>query len=139
MPVTVVVPQTTTEHARALIRAQGAELIVHGAVWDEANALAQSLLGAEDAFVHPFDDPLLWTGHSTLVDELAAADFKPDAVVLAVGGGGLLAGVVQGLERHGWTDVDRKSTSELQSPCNLVCRLLLEKKKKKKKKRLRDS
>ena len=105
IPVTVVVPQTTTEHARALIRAQGAELIVHGAVWDEANALAQSLLGAEDAFVHPFDDPLLWAGHSTLVDELAAADFKPDAVVLAVGGGGLLAGVVQGLERHGWTDV----------------------------------
>ena len=46
MPVTVVVPQTTTEHARALIRAQGAELIVHGSVWDEANALAQSLLGA---------------------------------------------------------------------------------------------
>nr|WP_180317164.1 pyridoxal-phosphate dependent enzyme [Delftia acidovorans] len=105
IPVTVVVPQTTTEHARALIRAQGAELVVHGAVWDEANALAQSLLGTEDAFVHPFDDPLLWAGHSTLVDELAAADFKPDAVVLAVGGGGLLAGVVQGLERHGWTDV----------------------------------
>ena len=73
MPATVVVPQTTTEHARALIRAQGAELIVHGSVWDEANALAQSLLGADDAFVHPFDDPLLWAGHSTLVDELAAA------------------------------------------------------------------
>ncbi|MDR3016747.1 pyridoxal-phosphate dependent enzyme [Delftia acidovorans] len=105
LPVTVVVPQTTTEHARALIRAQGAELIVHGAVWDEANALAKSLLGAEDAFVHPFDDPLLWAGHSTLVDELATADFKPDAVVLAVGGGGLLAGVVQGLQRHGWSDV----------------------------------
>ncbi|CAB5674315.1 Phenylserine dehydratase [Delftia tsuruhatensis] len=105
IPVTVVVPQTTTEHARAQIRAQGAELRVHGAVWDEANVLAQSLLGAQDAFVHPFDDPLLWQGHSTLVDELEAAGFKPDAVVLAVGGGGLLAGVVQGLLRHGWTDV----------------------------------
>jgi L-serine/L-threonine ammonia-lyase len=103
--VTVVVPRSTTAHAQALIREQGAELIVHGEVWDEANALAQSLLGEGDAFVHPFDDPLLWEGHASLVDEVAQAGLRPDAVVLSVGGGGLLAGVVQGLERQGWTDV----------------------------------
>lgn len=105
LPVTVVVPRTTTEHARAQIRAQGAELIVHGAVWDEAHALAQSLLDGDAAFVHPFDDALLWEGHASLIDEVAAAGFKPGAVVLAVGGGGLLAGVVQGLRRQGWNDV----------------------------------
>src|SRR5688572_31356542 len=38
-------------------------------------------------------------------------------------------------ERSGWATGDRKSTSELQSQSNLVCRLLLEKKKKKKKKK----
>lgn len=105
IPVTVVVPRTTTAHAQAQIRAQGAELIVHGAVWDEANALAQSLLDADAAFIHPFDDPLLWEGHSSLIDEVAAAGLRPDAVVLAVGGGGLLAGVVQGLQRQGWSGV----------------------------------
>lgn len=105
IPVTVVVPLTTTEHAQAQIRAQGAQLLVHGAVWDEANVLAQSLVDEEAAFIHPFDDPLLWEGHASLIDEVAAAGLRPDAVVLAVGGGGLLAGVVRGLQRHGWTDV----------------------------------
>ena len=105
VPVAVVVPETTTERARALIRAQGAQLIVHGAAWHEADALAQSMLGADDAFLHPFDDPLLWQGHATLVDEVARAGVKPGAVVLSVGGGGLFCGVVEGLRRNGWQDV----------------------------------
>ncbi|TBV06980.1 pyridoxal-phosphate dependent enzyme [Stutzerimonas kirkiae] len=105
IPVTVVVPETTTERARALIRAEQAELIVHGEAWHEANTLAQSLLGADDAFLHPFDDPLLWQGHASLVDEVAQAGIRPDVVVLSVGGGGLYAGVVEGLRRNGWNDV----------------------------------
>lgn len=105
VPVTVVVPESSTERARQLIRQEEAEVIVHGKVWHEANELALSLVGADDAFIHPFDDPLLWSGHASLVDEVAAAGFKPDAVVLAVGGGGLLAGVCEGLERNGWADI----------------------------------
>ncbi|NYT38983.1 pyridoxal-phosphate dependent enzyme [Allopusillimonas soli] len=105
IPVTVVVPQTTTERAKALIARENAEVIVHGASWQEANALAQSMLSDDAAFLHPFDDPLLWAGHASLVDEVAAAGMKPGAVVLSVGGGGLLAGVVQGLRRNGWHDV----------------------------------
>ncbi|WP_406625325.1 pyridoxal-phosphate dependent enzyme [Acidovorax sp. SDU_ACID1] len=105
IPVTVVVPETTTERARALIRAEHADLIVHGKAWHEANALAQSLLGKDDAFLHPFDDPLLWQGHASLVDEVAQNGLTPGAVVLSVGGGGLYAGVVEGLRRNGWGDV----------------------------------
>ena len=105
LPVDVVVPETTSARARELIALQGARRTVHGASWQEANALAQSLLGATDAFIHPFDDPLLWEGHATLVDELAQAGFNPDLVVLSVGGGGLLSGVVQGLHRNGWGHV----------------------------------
>lgn len=105
LAVTVVVPHSSTERARELIRQEGAEVIVHGSVWQEANELALSLVGENDAFIHPFDDPLLWEGHATLVDEVAARGVKPDAVVLAVGGGGLLAGVSQGLTRNGWADV----------------------------------
>lgn len=105
IPVIVVVPETTSERARTLIRTQGAELIVHGAAWHEANALAQSMLGKDDAFLHPFDDPLLWQGHATLIDEVAASGIKPDAIVLSVGGGGLFCGVIEGLQRNGWQDV----------------------------------
>ena len=49
-----------------------------------------------------FDDPLLWTGHATMIDEVVAAGFEPDVVVvLSVGGGGLLCGVAEGLQRNG--------------------------------------
>lgn len=105
VPVTVVVPETTTQRAQDLLALEGAKVIVHGSSWQEANQLAQTLICANDAFIHPFDDPLLWTGHATLIDEVAQSGRKPDVVVLAVGGGGLLSGVIEGLQRNGWNDV----------------------------------
>ncbi len=105
VPVTVVVPETTSDRAREMIGQEGAEVIVHGDSWQEANDLALSMVGESDAFLHPFDDPLLWQGHATLVDELAQSGVKPDAIVLSVGGGGLLCGVVEGLHRNDWADV----------------------------------
>ncbi|MDA3913308.1 pyridoxal-phosphate dependent enzyme [Oleiagrimonas sp.] len=103
--VTVVVPKTTTERAVELLRQKNAEVIVHGASWQEANELAQSLVGASDTFIHPFDGPLLWQVHATMIDEVARSGLKPDAIVLSVGGGGLLCGVMEGLHRHGWGQV----------------------------------
>lgn len=105
IPVVVVVPETTTARARGLIERQGAALTVHGESWHEANAHALSMVGPADAFLHPFDDPLLWDGHATMVDEMARQGPKPDAIVVSVGGGGLLCGVVAGLRRNGWSDV----------------------------------
>ncbi|KVE27571.1 serine dehydratase [Burkholderia vietnamiensis] len=105
VPVLVVVPETASVRARELIRSEGAEVVVHGASWVEANAFALAAVGEHDAFVHPFDDPVLWRGHATIVDEIAAVGPKPDAIVLAVGGGGLLCGVLEGLARNGWHDV----------------------------------
>ncbi len=104
VPVVVVVPETTTARARALIKSEQAELIIHGASWHDANERAKSMVTATDAFLHPFDDPLLWQGHSTMIDEVAAAGVRPDAVILSVGGGGLLCGVLEGMHRHGWRD-----------------------------------
>ncbi len=105
VPVVVVVPETTSEKARALILQESAEVIVHGTSWQEANAFALSLVEKSDAFLHPFDDPLIWRGHASLIDEVATSGVKPGAVVLSVGGGGLLCGVLEGLHRNGWTDV----------------------------------
>ena len=100
--VTVVVPQTASERAKELLRLEEAEVIVHGSSWQEANELALSMVGPADAFLHPFDDPLLWQGHASVIDEVARAGLTPDAVVLSVGGGGLLSGVAEGLHRNGW-------------------------------------
>ena len=105
IPVTVVVPETTSERAKELLLRENAEIIVHGVSWQEANDFALSLLGASDAFLHPFDDPLLWQGHATIVDEVFRSGLKPDAIVLSVGGGGLLSGVAEGLRRNGWGDL----------------------------------
>jgi L-serine/L-threonine ammonia-lyase len=106
--VTVVVPEKTTDMAKARMQAEGANVIVHGAAWDEANDLAMQMRDKNDAafFVHPFDHETIWWGHSTLVDELMTQMHgKPDAIVVAVGGGGLLSGVLEGMHRHGWDDV----------------------------------
>jgi L-serine/L-threonine ammonia-lyase len=105
VPVLVVVPETASARARELIAREGATLLVHGASFAEAHAHALALAGIGDAFIHPYDDPLLWEGHATLIDEIADAGVKPDAIVLSVGGGGLLSGVIAGLRRHGWHDV----------------------------------
>jgi L-serine/L-threonine ammonia-lyase len=101
IPVTVVVPETTTLRAKALIEQEGASVIVHGASWMEANALAQSMLDASSAFVHPFDNPIMWSGHGTMIDEVARANVSFDSVLVSVGGGGLLSGVIEGLRRNG--------------------------------------
>ncbi len=105
VPVIVVVPETTTQTARHLIRQEGAELVVHGASWQEANDLALSMVQETDAFLHPFDDPAIWRGHATLIDEVAKCGAKPDVVLLSVGGGGLMCGVIEGLYRNGLRDV----------------------------------
>lgn len=105
VPAVIVVPETTSARAKQLLAAEGAEVIVHGASWQEANEHVQSMIGAADAFIHPFDDPLLWDGHASMIDEVAAEGFRPDAVIVSVGGGGLMAGVIRGLHRNGWGDV----------------------------------
>lgn len=100
LPVTVVVPETTSVRARHLIEQEGARLIVHGKVWSEANAYALSLVSQEQIYIHPFDNPLLWEGISTLIDEVISEGMRPDAIILSVGGGSLLSGIAQGLEKH---------------------------------------
>lgn len=97
----IVVPHTTPEATRARIRRTGAEVIVHGKVWDEANQRARELASAADTeYVPAFDHPVLWEGHSSMVDEILDDCPQVDTVVTSVGGGGLLAGILTGLLRH---------------------------------------
>lgn len=106
VPVTVVVPTTTKSRAIDLIKHEGAEVIIQGENWDAAHTYATELTQKKEAaYIHPFDDPYIWTGHASIIDEIADANITPDAIVLSVGGGGLLCGVVEGLQRNNWHDV----------------------------------
>jgi len=105
IPVTVIVPKTTKKRAVDLIKLEGAQVIVSGEVWIEAHEHAMELSKKEAVYIHPFDDPYLWRGHSSVIDEIFNEGITPDAVVLSVGGGGLLCGVVEGLKRNNWQDV----------------------------------
>jgi L-serine/L-threonine ammonia-lyase len=106
LPVTIVVPETTAPEARAAIAATGATVLVHGADFDAASTRATELAEASGAAcLHPFDHPLLWEGHATLIDEIVAAGAVFDCVVTSVGGGGLLVGIVEGLRRNGLAHV----------------------------------
>jgi L-serine/L-threonine ammonia-lyase len=113
VPVTVFVPETTPANVRDLLELEGARVVVAGRVWREAHDAALAMLATqpEAVYIPPFDHPDIWTGHRSLVhelvDQLAALPYgaKPAAVVVAVGGGGLLNGVVEGLRDVGWTDV----------------------------------
>ncbi len=106
VPVTIVVPETTAVEVRERILATGANVLVHGSVFDEANAHAVALAtDRKAAYVHPYDHPLLWQGHATLIDEVVTAGAEFDCVVTSVGGGGLLAGIVEGLRRNGLRDI----------------------------------
>ncbi|NWW14715.1 SDSL protein, partial [Oreocharis arfaki] len=107
LPITVVVPSSSGPTPVRKLEELGATVEVYGKVWDDANRRAQELVKTEGwVSIHPFDHPLVWEGHASLVRELKdALEAKPGAIVVAVGGGGLLAGVVAGLHQVGWQDV----------------------------------
>ncbi|MGA9341094.1 MAG: pyridoxal-phosphate dependent enzyme [Rhodanobacteraceae bacterium] len=106
VPVTVVVFETTGAAVRKKLAAVGAAVRVHGAGWDDAHAEAERIAAETGGtLIHPFDHPTLWRGHATMIEEMARQGPRPDAVVLAVGGGGLMLGVIQGLNDVGWSDV----------------------------------
>ncbi|KAM7050691.1 L-serine dehydratase/L-threonine deaminase [Molossus nigricans] len=108
LPATIVVPSTTPALTIERLKAEGATVKVVGEMLDEALELAQALAKNNPGwvFVPPFDDPLIWEGHTSIVKELKETlREKPGAIVLSVGGGGLLCGVVQGLQEVGWRDV----------------------------------
>ncbi|NXB57893.1 SDSL protein, partial [Struthidea cinerea] len=107
LPITVVVPSSSGPTPVRKLEELGATVEVYGKVWDDANRRAQELVKTEGwVSIHPFDHPLVWEGHASLVWELKdSLEAKPGAIVVSVGGGGLLAGVVAGLHQVGWQDV----------------------------------
>ncbi|HYD40955.1 MAG TPA: threonine ammonia-lyase [Anaeromyxobacter sp.] len=93
-PATIVMPEATPIIKVASTRAHGARVVLAGGSYDEAYAEARRLEQAEGlTFVHPFDDPGVIAGQGTIGLELLEQVPDLDAVVVPVGGGGLVSGI----------------------------------------------
>jgi threonine dehydratase len=91
---TIVMPEWAPLIKVVSARRHKAEVILHGADFDEAYAKARAFAAErQQVFVHPFDDPRVIAGQGTLGLELLDQRPDVDAVILPVGGGGLAAGV----------------------------------------------
>lgn len=78
----------------AATKAYGAEVVLHGTIWDEANERAKELIAeCGYTYVHPFDDFDLMAGQGTLGHEVMDDVPDVDVLVVPIGGGGLISGV----------------------------------------------
>jgi len=85
----------------AATKGYGAEVVLHGTIWDEANEKAKELVRTEGlTYVHPFDDEQLIAGQGTLGLEVVQDWPEVDAIVVPIGGGGLISGVSMAVKSH---------------------------------------
>lgn len=91
----IVMPMTTPKIKVDAVRAYGAEVILFGDTYDMAEAEARRIEQRENlTFVHPYDDPDVIAGQGTIGMELIRqATTTPDVIFVAIGGGGLIAGI----------------------------------------------
>src|SRR6266581_1376385 len=97
----IVMPTTTPKIKVDAVKARGAEVHLRGDTYDEAYAEARRLARSRKlAFVHPYDDPDVIAGQGTIGMEILRQATQPlDAVFVAVGGGGLIAGIASYIKR----------------------------------------
>ena len=90
----IVMPATTPLMKVERTKSYGAEVILHGDVYDEACEYAYQLAEAEGlTFIHPFDDLAVATGQGTIAMEIIQELPLVDYILVPVGGGGLATGV----------------------------------------------
>jgi threonine dehydratase len=95
----VCMAENATPSKVAATRGYGAEVVLHGTIWDEANEKAKELVRTQGLiYVHPFDDEELIAGQGTVGLEIVQDWPEVDAVVVPIGGGGLIAGVAMAVK-----------------------------------------
>ena len=97
----VCMAENATPAKIAATRGYGAEVVLHGQIWDEANEKAQELVRTQGlTYISPFDDELLIAGQGTLGLEVVMDWPEVDAIVVPIGGGGLISGVSMAVKSH---------------------------------------
>jgi len=90
----IVMPRFTPGVKVERTRSFGAEVVLHGDTLDEARAHALALAAQQQlVFVHPYDDEAIVAGQGTVGLEMLQAVPELDTLLVATGGGGLIAGI----------------------------------------------
>lgn len=93
IPTTIVMPRFTPNIKVALTRKMGARVILHGTQFDETAQHALDVAQKERlCLIHPFDDDKIIAGQGTVALEMLKQVPSLDALVVPIGGGGLIAG-----------------------------------------------
>jgi threonine dehydratase len=93
-PAKIVVPKTTPKIKINAIKEYGADLVLFGDTYDEAEQKAKKLAWKDEyAYISPYNDELITAGHGTIGLEITEALPTVDTVIVPVGGGGLIAGI----------------------------------------------
>ncbi|MFN3944099.1 MAG: threonine ammonia-lyase [Allosphingosinicella sp.] len=94
IPAVIVMPVTTPTIKVSQTEGHGAEVVLHGELFDEAYAHALEMAEARGlTFVHPFDDLEIIAGQGTVALELLEDAPQIDTLVIPIGGGGLISGM----------------------------------------------
>jgi L-serine/L-threonine ammonia-lyase len=106
-PASIVVPTVTKPLMIEKLKLLGAEVHQVGKNWAEADRFLREDLLSKDPngiYVPPFDHPWVWDGAASIIDELAEqlVGVELNGIACSVGGGGLLNGIVQGVEQRKW-------------------------------------
>jgi threonine dehydratase len=98
---TIVMPVTTPSIKIQAVAARGAKVVLHGDSYSDAYGHAVRLQKEQHAtFVHPYDDPDVIAGQGTIaVEILRQCQSAIDAIFVAIGGGGLIAGIASYVKR----------------------------------------
>jgi len=100
IPGYVVMPEAANRSKVAAVKEYGAEAILHGRIWDDAYARSRELADEKGlVYVHPFKDRYILAGQGTVAAEILEDIPDIAAVVVPIGGGGLLAGMAMALRK----------------------------------------
>jgi threonine dehydratase len=95
----VVMAENATASKIAATQAYGADVVLHGTIWDDANEKAKQLVAEKGyTYIHPFDDEQLILGQGTVGLEIYQDWPEVEMAVVPIGGGGLISGVATALK-----------------------------------------
>lgn len=130
---TIVMPRSTPIAKVSATKSYGANVILHGSIYDEAYAKACEIVKTEGAkFIHPFDDEDVIEGQGTIALEILSELPTVDIVFVPAGGGGLISGIsscikqinprikIVGVQADGANSIASSFKKDKLYPCELV-------------------
>ena len=94
VPSIIFLPESTPEDKIIDLKSYGAQVFVEGRSWDDANSLALETAKSKGmTYIHPFADPAVIAGQGTIGLEIIEQVRNVDTIIVAIGGGGLIAGI----------------------------------------------